>query len=217
MRTASEILEIAKRLPKFSEYFDMLAEKSEQVIIFGSYAAGVERHDSDIDILFVNDQKNVKTRRLDFICIKQERLNLKTWLGSELANHVAKYGIWVKGEDEWKQGVFISKNTLDRKKIMILNRLTHLYIKNRRLSDKAILELFRDVILDCFRLVHMAEGNAIPANRILADLFRNDHRNIMNEIVKEEYLGKVAEVYFNYLFKSVGYGVVENNIKNILM
>lgn len=197
---ASDILNLVNAFPLFQEKFQYLYSHSEQVIIFGSYAAGVQHAESDIDILFITHEKAFKTKYLDFVCVAPERLMLKSWLGTELANHVANYGVWVKGDDDWKHKVYISKNALERKKFIILHRLTHLWIKNSSISKPTMLRLFKDVVLDSYRLVHMSEGLPVPPNKILVDRFIKEKRNILNEINKPEHLGKVGHIFFNEIF-----------------
>jgi predicted nucleotidyltransferase len=213
MIQAKEILRLAEALPQFTDRFGVLFNQSEQVVIFGSYAAGIQNPESDIDILFVTTEKRLKTKYLDFVCLQPERVNLKTWLGSELANHIAAYGIWIKGNDDWKSRVFLSKSALERKKIIILNRLTHLWIKNATISKDLMLKLFNDVVLDSYRLVQMSEGFPVPPNKILVDRFLRDSRNILNEIIKTEYLGKVGDVFFDELFNNHNRELLHNHIR----
>jgi predicted nucleotidyltransferase len=197
---ADDILNKAQTLPSFKLKFDKLFAISEEVIIFGSYAAGVQNEDSDIDILFVCKGKPFKSRFLDFVCISPERITLKSWLGTELANHVAKYGVWIKGTGHWRNQVFISNTALERKKIIILNRLTHIWIKNKGIGTKFRLKLFRDVILDSYRLIQMSEGIAVPPNRTLIERFQNEDRNILQEVCRHQYLGKIGEAFVNEIF-----------------
>lgn len=213
---ANDILTAAERLPQFSERFDYLFKRSEQVVVFGSYATGVQNDESDIDILFVTNEKRIKTKYLDFVCLPPERIDLKSWLGSELANHVAAYGIWVKGNDKWKSNAFISKNALERKKIVILHRLTHLWIKHSTISRTLMLKLFEDVVMDSYRLVQMSEGLAVPPNKVLVIQFLDDHRNILSEITKEEYLGKIGQAFFDELFETYNIEFLNRHIKEKL-
>ena len=217
MRTADEILIEARRLPKFSEKFDYLLNKSEQAVIFGSYASGFQLDESDIDILFISKEKNIKTKYLDFICIKPDKLHLKSWLGTELANHVASFGIWIKGDDSWKHEVFISNSSLERKKIIILNRLAHLFVKKNSISQTLMLRLFEDVLLDSYRLIQMDEGCAVPSNVVLINRFINDNRNILVELTNSKYLGKVAEIFIDELFNLKDREIISRQLTDKLL
>jgi predicted nucleotidyltransferase len=215
-KRVSEILRSVKSFPGFNSKYNFLFGKSEQVVIFGSYASGVQRSQSDIDILFVTDEKGYKSKYLDFVCIEPKRIKLRTWLGTELANHVAQYGLWVKGDDSWRKDAVISKEALDRKKLMILHRLSHLYVKGNRISESLMLTLFQDVVLDSFRLIQMSEGFPVPANKILIDRFIQDKRNILDEIVKTKYLGRIGEAYFDELFQTFNKETLSQEVKSLM-
>ena len=75
-----------------------------EVVIFGSMSVGLQRPDSDIDILLVgNDEYRVKDKGLDLIAITRETTRSPTWLESELASHIAEYGNWILGTSSWKR------------------------------------------------------------------------------------------------------------------
>ncbi len=102
---------------------DGLIREASEVVIFGSRAVGVQRSDSDLDVLVVTGQKRrVFASGLDCVLMTAEDIDSSFWLGSELASHVAKYGNWVKGSGEWRFGVHIGNRALTRKQ----NRLSSL-------------------------------------------------------------------------------------------
>ena len=102
---------------------ELICEASE-VAIFGSRAVGVQRSDSDLDVLIVTNQKRrVFAFGLDCVLITAEDIDSSFWLGSELASHVAKYGNWVKGSGEWRRNVCLSDRAIIRKQKRIFSLL----------------------------------------------------------------------------------------------
>src|SRR6516162_4429065 len=85
-----------------------LAKRASQIILFGSRAAGVAGHDSDWDLLLVGEGHAVRSRELDIVWIRPAMIRSESWLGSELASHVAVYGRWLLGPDDWRYEVRIS-------------------------------------------------------------------------------------------------------------
>lgn len=74
-----------------------LGEASE-VIVFGSIAVGLDRPDSDIDVMCIGGAlSKLKTNLLDLIVFPQTAVTSPAWLQSELTSHVKRYGVWVKG------------------------------------------------------------------------------------------------------------------------
>lgn len=189
--------------PGFTDKFDHFQASSNEVILFGSYAMECDTAGSDIDMLFVCNEKNYKDEYLDFMCVSEERLHLKSWLGSELANHIAKYGIWLKGSGNWKTSVFISKSSVDRKKIKILTRLSHLWVKQVNADRSLLISLFEDIILDSYRLILLEDGRAIPASAIVRTMFLGDKQNIFVRLAEDRYLGSIWREYISNLFPNI--------------
>lgn len=200
----SKILSLIDKRAGFHEYFTPLYEASSQVIAFGSYAAGCQNDQSDVDILFVTEKRGMRNEFFDFVCIDPRRISLKSWLGSELANHVAKYGVWLKGDDSWKRQVFIGQSAIDRKKVIILSRLSHLWVKRKSIKHQSTIRLFENVVLDSFRLVTMMHGTAVPPTAIVKSTISHGDRNYLKELIKEKYLGQVAETFLAGLLDSQG-------------
>jgi len=75
-------------------FFDQASE----VVIFGSMSAGLERPDSDMDVLCIGgDYFKLKSKLLDLIVVPLEATKKQAWLQSELATHVGAYGTWITG------------------------------------------------------------------------------------------------------------------------
>ena len=88
-----------------------------EIIFFGSRSAGVSGVHSDLDVLCIGKTRTKrKTSKLDLICINSEECLSSEWLGSELGFHVAKYGVWLKGEPWWVKSAFASSEAVRRKR-----------------------------------------------------------------------------------------------------
>jgi predicted nucleotidyltransferase len=73
---------------------DDLLSGSADVIVFGSRAAGLERVDSDLDILAIGPLKLPKKKGLiDLICVSEPDAHTLAWQHSEIFRHVEAYGI----------------------------------------------------------------------------------------------------------------------------
>ena len=94
---------------------------SAEIVVFGSYAAGLSTSDSDIDVLCVGNGLRLKSRLLDLSWVSEKKLSEDAWLGSELAGHIAQYGIWLRGDGRWRATVFGGEHAIDRKRKRIVS------------------------------------------------------------------------------------------------
>src|SRR5258708_3653633 len=73
-------------------------DEASEVIVFGSMSAGLDRPDSDLDVLCIGDlDYKLKSKQLDLLAVSSATRQSEAWLQSELATHVVKYGVWIKG------------------------------------------------------------------------------------------------------------------------
>jgi hypothetical protein len=92
-----------------------------EIVIFGSYAAGLNTTDSDVDVLCVGRGHRLKSRSLDLSWVSEKNVSENAWLGSELAGHIAQYGIWLRGDGRWRVRVFGGEDAIDRKRKRIVS------------------------------------------------------------------------------------------------
>lgn len=199
---------ITEKFPSFQEVFDRYEKNSIEIVLFGSYAYGCEHFESDIDILFVGNKKRQNSKYFDFICIKPERLESKTWLSSELAIHIAKYGIWLKGEGLWRNQVFFSQAALTRKKQRIFERLMHIYLQKEKLSLSKRKFFIQKIILNTIRLDNLEKKLPNPPTYVTVNEL-HDKSNFFSEMFRSHLLGSVGNVFFDEIFP-------ELNIQDIL-
>jgi hypothetical protein len=100
-----------------------LEQKSWQIILFGSRAAGLGDERSDWDLLCVGHGRTRRTRRIDVLWLAPEELDGAEWLTSELAGHVAHYGRWLAGEPTWTSRVALGAEAVTQKRRWIVGRL----------------------------------------------------------------------------------------------
>ena len=172
-------------------------------MLFGSYACGCEHKQSDIDILFIGDRKRKSSKYFDFIWVTPERLKSKTWLSSELAIHIAKYGLWLKGDGYWRNQVFFSKATIIRKKQRIFERLLHIYLQKERLSLQKKKVFVQKIIVNTLRLINLENKIPNPPTCFTIDEVKDDTSHLFAEMFKPHLLGLVGKVFFEEIFPEI--------------
>jgi len=104
--------------------YEKVVGVSTEVVIFGSRAIGVNRPDSDLDVLLVDASVGrPRVAGIDFVILRSEDLASSRWLGSELASHIAQYGKWIKGPGSWRHQVHVSDRAAMRKETRIVGLL----------------------------------------------------------------------------------------------
>jgi len=149
-------------------------KSAQEIVLFGSRAAGVSTRDSDFDVLCIG--RRVCTTRLtkpiDLLWLPSRRLTDARWLGSELAGHIAAYGRWMHGEPKWRESVVSSQRAVCRKTKMLENHVralnrswTFFPERYRRLHARLLRQ-------DMQRLHRLASGNPVPPTPILDQEWR---------------------------------------------
>jgi predicted nucleotidyltransferase len=122
-------LALKDRIEASSIRSDRLLAEASEIVIFGSRSAGVESCGSDLDVLCVGEGGRVKNRFLDLLWVSEDRILTSAWLGSELATHIAEFGIPLKGGADWRYSVSFSQRAKDRKANRIRSLVRHLCSK----------------------------------------------------------------------------------------
>ena len=92
-----------------------LLNSASEIMVFGSRAADVHAYDSDLDVLCFGRGNRLKTSALDLLWVPESAMCDEDWLGSELATHIAQYGISLKGRGTWPSLVFFGTKATKRK------------------------------------------------------------------------------------------------------
>jgi Nucleotidyltransferase domain len=139
-----------------------LERSASQVVLFGSRAADVAEEESDWDLLIVGDGKPVHTKRIDLVWIPPGAIRSERWLGSELASHVAAYGRWLLGADDWSSEAHISCTAVERKRIGVEFQLRELNGIWSSLLPAARARHITRLRRDVQRLSLLRNGEAVP-------------------------------------------------------
>lgn len=161
------ITSLGPRLARWGTSWEGLSRDCEQLVIFGSRAAGVSKEDSDFDLLCVGVGASRLSRALDLVFIAPEDIQGERWLGSELAGHVARYGVWLKGDPDWVHRHHGSHQALERKREKLLHRLQAVE-QHFHLFDPLYLQKYLTLTRrDLQRYEHLAHGEPVPPTPIL--------------------------------------------------
>jgi len=147
-----------------------LKESCQEIVLFGSFGTEYEHDKSDLDLLCIGSQKSIKNKRIDIVCQDPRNLKLDSWLGSELANHISKYGRWIKGTGDWKNSTFISESSITQKELQILNKLNVIWIKRDRLDENKLIAYYNKVALDVIRLAYLYNKEPVPPTDLIINL-----------------------------------------------
>jgi predicted nucleotidyltransferase len=142
--------------------------RASEVVVFGSMSAGLERPDSDIDVLCVGDcEYKLKADLIDLIVVPSETTQSARWLQSELATHVGKYGIWIGGVSFWKEKVRVGPRAVDEKRHRVSAFIKSLQSSWFRLDGRFHLKYSIKLRRETQRLLLLERGIAVPPTSIL--------------------------------------------------
>ena len=116
--------------------WNRLLDEASEVAVFGSTAAAMDGPFSDVDLLVTGPLQPRKTRSMDLVVRPASDLWTPGWLGSELAGHIAAYGVWLKGTPLWTREAKLQEFALDRKLARIQRLLAAAQRHWRRLDPE---------------------------------------------------------------------------------
>jgi hypothetical protein len=176
---------IANAMSAVGIVYHDLRSRSEEVVLFGSRAAGVETASSDWDVLCVGSSVSHMTSGLDLVCLRRSDLDSLRWLGSELAGHVARYGVWLKGAPAWRDSVFVSDRSVDRKASLVRTRIAELKRHWSHFSQCYRLKYLTRIRRDLQRLDILLDRRTVPPTRLLDQAWSetSDHFAELSRIV----------------------------------
>ncbi|NVB37214.1 nucleotidyltransferase domain-containing protein [Pseudenhygromyxa sp. WMMC2535] len=149
--------------------WESLRRDTAGVILFGSRAAGAARADSDWDLLCVGAGSQRLTRRLDMIWVGRARAcsREQDWIGSELANHVARFGRVLFGERPWAEDHGRQELAIARKRRQICGHVRGLSSVWPRLNAVYRQRQLGQLRRDLQRLELLDVGEVVPPTAML--------------------------------------------------
>jgi predicted nucleotidyltransferase len=165
VRTISERIAAAGADPNF--YF----RDSVEIVVFGSVAAGLERQDSDIDVLCVGGcEGRLKTDRLDLLAISESKFQERHWQQSELAGHIYVYGIWLQGDSHASHFMGFSQECIEAKRRRVAAFMRRLPEAWEELGPDFRIKYLIKVRREAQRLIRIESHIAVPPTRVLDDV-----------------------------------------------
>ena len=158
---------LSPRLAQWGYDWEELARSCEQIVLFGSRAAGVSGDDSDFDLLCIGSGPSRLSHTLDVVFVKPEAKATEQWLGCELAGHIAQYGVWLAGEPDWVQRVHVSPRAIARKAEKISRRLQSVEQRSDLLDASYLHKYFVLTRRDLQRHECLVKGEPVPPTPLL--------------------------------------------------
>lgn len=176
-----------------------------QLILCGSRVVpGLAREDADWDLLIVSDNVEpektkgpvglIEREGFDVMIARTEQICDPMWLGTELASHVAAWGVWLRGElyDNWRHRAYVSNASVDFKMRLVERKTMALVDGWRRLNEhfhaKRSLELRRQIL----RMGLLRQRSPVPPTPILDRMWVNEGEDgqttILNVALSEVFM-----------------------------
>ena len=136
-----------------------MLEEADDVIVFGSRAAGVHSRLSDLDIQCVGARRRYKSERLDIV---------------SLASHILAYGVTIRGHADWKDAVRLSESAVSRKEGRLIALVDGLWAYWDRLHPDFRRKYMTTIRREVQRLQLLIENIAVPATPVLDGNWKNE-------------------------------------------
>lgn len=135
--------------------------------VFGSRAVGLERFDSDWDIFCVGATLRPRASDLDFVLRSTDEAEATRWLASELAHHIAVFGVWLTDVPSWLSAVRHSEAAVTAKAEAIADTVHCLRGRWGRLLPTQRAKYLQRLRRDLQRLHVLSTGAAVPPTALL--------------------------------------------------
>lgn len=169
--TQRQLTELTIELERNGISLTELTSCCDEVILFGSRAIGAESADSDWDLLLVDCSQVFTAKGFDFIQKSSDESEAVWWRQSELAHHVAKYGVWIKGHGSWIAALDEQTDAAKRKRKKVSVKLESLFelwpMLRPAYRAKWLVRIRRDIQ----RLLKLIANVAVPPTPILDEEF----------------------------------------------
>jgi hypothetical protein len=180
-----------------------LARSAEQVILFGSRAAGIARAGSDWDLLVIGSGRSRSVPALDLVYVSPRDLASGSWLDSELAGHVARWGRWIYGSPDWIGQVGRGPLAAAHKGQRVASRIAALERAWNLLGPAHQRKHHTLVRRDLQRHELLSRGEAVPPSALLDEAWRSCIDR-SGELMRLAERAAVCSVFFEAVFAEQG-------------
>jgi predicted nucleotidyltransferase len=171
MKSLSSTLEL--RLRGTDSVTRRAVETATELVVFGSMAPGIDDRNSDLDLLCITPRPlRYKDRKLDLLCLSEAELQSTDWLCSELAAHVAAYGIWLRSPSNWIHEVRLGESAIARKQRRLQSYAITLRNGWWRLNDHFKAKYVMKLRREAQRLLLLERRIPIPPTRRLDEAWQ---------------------------------------------
>jgi hypothetical protein len=154
--------------------FEHMFDSASDLVLFGSRAAEVATMESDWDLFFVGTEKPPRTDRLDIVWKTPIEVGEAKWLGSELASHIAEYGVRLKGDTGWMAAVALGETAIRKKHRRLVVRVEGLWEYWDRIHPEFKRKHLKTIRRKVQRLHLLMEGIAVPPTPLLDRIWLED-------------------------------------------
>jgi Nucleotidyltransferase domain len=169
-----------------------------EIVVFGSRAARVHHTASDIDVLVIGDNASRRLIRefpggrtmsrkrwgLDLVVHGDAVMLEPHWLASELASHISRYGVWLRGAGLWRGDVTVGDEAAGNKQQRLVRRINALTRSWNALSRQFQYRQHVTVRREAQRLMSLRTAVAVAPTAVLDRAWCNlDTRVAVNEFV----------------------------------
>jgi predicted nucleotidyltransferase len=164
-----------------------LLSASADVIVFGSRSTGLERVDSDLDILAVGPMKLKKKHGLiDLICVSESDANSLAWQHSEIFRHIEAYGISLM-HDRALINAVVDKHAANRKRHRVESLIPKLLDNWDSLNDGYKAKYLTKMRREFQRYQLLDSGLPVPPTAYLDSQIESqrESENKLEELIQE--------------------------------
>lgn len=202
MKTATEN-DIRRIIDKIGhDAYRNISSNSIELVLFGSFNTIFENKYSDLDLLIVGKIKTPIIRGVDFVQRNEHRIMRPSWLGSELANHIAAYGRWIKGEGHWTDKTFVSDFSIKRKKTTIIKNLVY---QDIHFEGEISENILKKIKLDLLRLSFLMKHKAFPCSGSLLKMDDAEVKEMVKTLQADKRFGDALSFYCQRLRTDLGW------------
>ena len=166
--TTPTLMDLTQALRRVGSDWADLKRSCDQIILFGSRAAGRVEPGSDWDLLCIGEGSS-RLGDVDLIWLSPFALERADWVHGELASHIAAHGLWLHGEDRWTHRCELGAQAARRKAQYLARQMRTLEKYWLRLSPFFQLRHALQLRRDLQRYLLLAAHQPIPCRPVLDD------------------------------------------------